>query len=88
MNAEKGVKPNTKKHRVTVYRSLVEYGKLKNFEDITVEGIEAYDAWLHEPYIDKRRDLDKNLSRSKTFVCHPQCNKRDELVQDTEDDGS
>lgn len=65
MNAEKGVKPNTKKHRVTVYRSLVEYGKLKNFEDITVEGIEAYDAWLHEPYIDKRRDLDKNGKRIK-----------------------
>lgn len=41
------VKPGTRKHYVTLQNRLEQYGRLRRWQDVTVEGIMNFDAWLH-----------------------------------------
>lgn len=41
------VKPGTRKHYISLQNRLKEYGKLRRWSDVTVEGIMNFDAWLH-----------------------------------------
>jgi integrase len=41
------IKESTRKHYWLVYDRLNEYGKIRNWHDLTVEKIYDFDAWLH-----------------------------------------
>ena len=41
------IKDGTKKHYVTLQSRLDEYGKMQRWQDITIENIVMFDAWLH-----------------------------------------
>lgn len=41
------IKESTRKHYWLVYVRLVEYGKIRGWNDLTVENIYDFDAWLH-----------------------------------------
>jgi integrase len=41
------VKPGSKKHYHTLLTRLKEYNQMKRWQDITIEGIVNFDAWLH-----------------------------------------
>ena len=43
LNIEEG----TRKHYMSLQHRLDEYGRLKRWQDVTVEGIYEFDAWLH-----------------------------------------
>ena len=42
------LKPNSMKHYKTLQLRLIEYGKLKKWNDLTIENIIKWDKWLHE----------------------------------------
>ena len=42
------LKPNSMKHYKTLQLRLIEYGKLKKWNDLTIEKIIKWDKWLHE----------------------------------------
>lgn len=42
------VSDGTRKHYWLLYERLKEYGKLRTWNDVTVEGIYEWDAWLHQ----------------------------------------
>jgi integrase len=41
------IKDGTKKHYVTLQSRLDEYGKMQRWQDISIENIVMFDAWLH-----------------------------------------
>ena len=41
------IKDGTKKHYVTLQSRLDEYGKMQRWQDVTIENIVMFDAWLH-----------------------------------------
>ena len=41
------VKEGTRKHYMTVLLRLTEYGEMKSWRDLSVEGLYKWDAWLH-----------------------------------------
>lgn len=41
------IKPGSKKHYHTLLTRLKEYNHLKRWQDVTIEGIVNFDAWLH-----------------------------------------
>ena len=41
------IKAATKKHYITLQSRLDEYGKMQRWQDITIENIVMFDAWLH-----------------------------------------
>lgn len=41
------IKPGSKKHYHTLLTRLKEYNQLKRWQDVTIEGIVNFDAWLH-----------------------------------------
>jgi integrase len=41
------IKEGTKKHYVTLQSRLDEYGKMQRWQDISIENIVMFDAWLH-----------------------------------------
>jgi len=41
------IKEGTRKHYVSLQNRLEQYGKLRRWQDVTVEGIMNFDAWLH-----------------------------------------
>ena len=41
------IKPGTRKHYVSLQNRLEQYGKLRRWQDVTIEGIMNFDAWLH-----------------------------------------
>ena len=43
-----GVSDGTKKHYYPLIRRLVEYGKMMRWQDVTVENVVMWDAWLHQ----------------------------------------
>lgn len=42
------IKESTRKHYWLVYDRLGEYGKIRDWDDLTVENIYDFDAWLHK----------------------------------------
>ena len=42
------IEESTRKVRIVTLDSLVEFGKIRKFQDLTAENIRAYDAWLRE----------------------------------------
>ena len=42
------VSAGTRKHYVSLQNRLEQYGKLRRWQDVTVEGIMNFDAWLHK----------------------------------------
>lgn len=42
------VSSGTRKHYVSLQNRLEQYGKLRRWQDVTVEGIMNFDAWLHK----------------------------------------
>ena len=41
------IKEGTRKHYMTVLLRLTEYGEMKSWRDLSVEGLYKWDAWLH-----------------------------------------
>lgn len=56
------IKAGTRKHYDTLLTRLTEYGKMKRWQDITLENIVNFDAWLHQ----LRPNTDKK-ARAKAF---------------------
>lgn len=53
-----GISDGTAKHYKPLITKLTEYGKMKKWQDLTVENIANFDAWLHQqtkPLSDARR---------------------------------
>ena len=53
-----GISDGTAKHYKPLITKLTEYGKIKKWQDLTVENIANFDAWLHQqtkPLSDARR---------------------------------
>ena len=42
------IKPGTRKHYDTLLLRLTEYGKMKRWQDVTLENIVNFDSWLHK----------------------------------------
>ena len=42
------IKEGTRKHYVSLQNRLDEYGKMRRWQDVTVEAIVNFDAWLHQ----------------------------------------
>ena len=42
-----GLKPGTEKHYITLRTRMREYGRLSRWDDVTVENLCRWDAWLH-----------------------------------------
>lgn len=54
------VKPGTRKHYISLQNRLEQYGRLQRWQDVTVEGIMDFDAWLHQ----LTDDADKSGARA------------------------
>lgn len=42
------IAPGTRRHYVTLLHRLVEFDKMRRWQDVTAENIMAFDAWLHQ----------------------------------------
>lgn len=70
------VSSGTKKHYYTLLMRMREFGRLRTWDDLTVENIELFDGWLHKltkPQSDAERRAGKpieNISDSGVYSYH------------------
>ena len=63
--SKRNVSENTRERYVSFYKVFVdEYGKMKNFSDITEAGVRDYDEWLH------KRIVNGHLMQQSTIYSH------------------
>ena len=63
--SKRNVSENTRERYVSFYKVFVdEYGKMKNFSDITEAGVRDYDEWLH------KRVVNGHLMQQSTIYSH------------------
>ena len=63
--SKRNVSENTRERYVSFYKVFVdEYGKMKNFSDITEAGVRDYDEWLH------KRTVNGHLMQQSTIYSH------------------
>ncbi len=63
--SKRNVSENTRERYVSFYKVFVdEYGKMKNFSDITEAGVRDYDEWLH------KRLVNGHLMQQSTIYSH------------------
>lgn len=63
--SKRNVSENTRERYVSFYKIFVEeYGKMKNFADITEAGVRSYDEWLH------KRIVNGHLMQQSTIYSH------------------
>ena len=63
--SKRNVSENTRERYVSYYKVFVdEYGKMKNFSDITEAGVRDYDEWLH------KRVVNGHLMQQSTIYSH------------------
>lgn len=63
--SKRNVSENTRERYVSFYKIFVEeYGKMKNFADITEAGVRGYDEWLH------KRIVNGHLMQQSTIYSH------------------
>ena len=63
--SKRNVSENTRERYVSFYKVFVdEYGKMKNFSDITEAGVRDYDEWLH------KRVVNGHLMQQSTVYSH------------------
>ena len=67
-----GVKPGTRKHYVSLQNRLEQYGRLRRWQDLSVESIMDFDAWLHSLTGDTgaRGRLGAGLSNAAIYNYH------------------
>ena len=62
-----GLKPGTEKHYITLRTRMREYGQLSRWDDVTVENLCRWDAWLHT--IKKpMSDADRLAGETERFI--------------------
>ena len=63
--SKRNVSENTRERYASFYKVFVdEYGKMKNFSDITEAGVRDYDEWLH------KRTVNGHLMQQSTIYSH------------------
>ena len=63
--SKRNVSENTRERYISFYKVFVdEYGKMKNFSDITEAGVRDYDEWLH------KRIVNGHLMQQSTIYSH------------------
>ena len=66
--SKRNVSENTRERYISFYKVFVdEYGKMKNFSDITEAGVRDYDEWLH------KRVVNGHLMQQSTIYSHHKC---------------
>lgn len=67
-----GVKPGTRKHYASLRNRLEQYGRLRRWQDLSVESIMDFDAWLHSLTDDTGAHgrLEKGLSNAAIYNYH------------------